>query len=109
LFSSSDPYLWLILGGAAFLLTAKTRFLKVIWGVVAAITTFLVIASPRSGGLPYPRLLAVVWIAIVVALIVLMIKGAREVGERGSRSSHLLRALLLELLAFAHASGCSGQ
>ena len=68
-----DPYLWLILGGAAFLLTAKTRFLKVTWGVVAAVTTFLVVASPRSSGLPYPRLIAVVWIAIVVTLLVLAV------------------------------------
>ena len=29
-----DPYIWLILGGAVFLLTARTRFLKVIWGCV---------------------------------------------------------------------------
>src|ERR1051326_6937793 len=68
-----DPYLWLILGGAVFLLTARTRFLKVIWGIVAALTTFLVVASPRSGGLPYPRLIAVAWIAIIVTFIVLMI------------------------------------
>src|SRR5215204_1250461 len=39
-----DPYLWLILGGASFLLTARRRFLKFIWGAVAAILTFLVIA-----------------------------------------------------------------
>src|SRR5215204_6495813 len=39
-----DPYLWLILGGASFLLSAKSRFLKFIWGAVAAILTFLVIA-----------------------------------------------------------------
>src|ERR1044072_4636815 len=42
-----DPYLWLILGGAAFLLTARTRSNKVIWAVVAAGLTLLVIASPR--------------------------------------------------------------
>ncbi len=55
-----DPYIWLILGGTAFLLTARTRFLKVIWGVLAAVTTFLIVASPRSGGLPYPNLIALV-------------------------------------------------
>ena len=98
-----DPYLWLILGGAAFLLTAKTRFLKVIWGVVAAVTTLLVVASPRSGGLPYPRLLAVVWIAIVVTLIVLMIKEARERwGARIALVAIVLALCYWSLLAFAH-------
>src|SRR5215213_1365341 len=56
-----DPYIWLILGGAAFLLTARSRFLKVVWAVVAAVLTFLVVASPRSG-LPYPRLISLCWI-----------------------------------------------
>src|SRR5215211_5466576 len=48
-----DPYLWLILGGASFLLTSKSRFLKFIWAVITAVLTFLLVASPRSGGLPY--------------------------------------------------------
>src|SRR5215203_3580091 len=69
-----DPYLWLILGGASFLLTARSRFLKVVWAVVAAVLTFLVVASPRSGGLPYPRLISLCWMVTIVAFIVLMIK-----------------------------------
>jgi inner membrane protein len=98
-----DPYLWLILGGAVFLLTARSRFLKVIWAIVAAILTFLVVASPRSGGLPYPRLIAVAWIVMMIAFIVLMVKG---VGERwGTRIAFVAITLALcywSLLAFAH-------
>jgi inner membrane protein len=98
-----DPYIWLILGGSVFLLTARSRFLKVIWGIVAAITTFLVVASPRSGGLPYPNLIAVVWILIIVAFIVLAIKGARE--RWGQSIAFVAIALVLcywSALAFAH-------
>src|SRR5689334_3771001 len=98
-----DPYLWLILGGAAFLLTAKTRFLKVIWAVVAAVTTFLVVVSPRSAGLPNPRLIALLWIVTIVAFIVLMIKGARE--RWGTKIAFVSIAIALcywSLLAFAH-------
>jgi inner membrane protein len=98
-----DPYLWLILGGAAFLLTAKTKFLKVIWAVVAAVTTFLVVASPRSGGLPYPRLIAAAWIVVVVTLIFLMIKDARE--RWGAKIAFVAIVIALcywSLLAFAH-------
>ena len=98
-----DPYIWLILGGAAFLLTARTMFLKVIWGVIAAILTFLIVASPRSGGLPYPRLIASLWIVTIVAFIVLFIKGARE--RWGTRIAVVAIAIVLcywSLLAFAH-------
>jgi inner membrane protein len=98
-----DPYIWLILGGAVFLLTARTRFLKVIWGLVAAVTTFLVVASPRSGGLPYPNLIAVLWIVVIVALIVLSIKGAPE--RWGRNIAYVAIALVIcywSLLAFAH-------
>src|ERR1044071_3375867 len=73
-----DPYLWLILGGAAFLLTARTRFLKVIWAIVAAILTLLVIANPRDNALPNLPLIALLWIFSLIALIVLFMKGARE-------------------------------
>lgn len=98
-----DPYLWLILGGAVFLLTAKTTFLKIVWGFVAAVTTFLVVASPRSGGLPYPRLIALLWIVTMVTFIVLRIKGA---GERWGANIALVAIVIAlcywSLLAFAH-------
>ena len=98
-----DPYIWLILGGAVFLLTARTRFLRVIWAVIAAVLTFLVVASPRSGGLPYPNLFALLWIVMVVAFIVLMIKGAKE--RWGERIAFVAIALVIcywSLLVFAH-------
>ena len=98
-----DPYLWLILGGAVFLLTARTRFLKVVWAVVAALTTFLVVASPGSGGLPYPRLIALLWIVTLVTLIVLMIKGARERwGTKIALVAIVIAFCYWGLLVFAH-------
>jgi len=95
-----DPYIWLILGGAAFLLTAKT---KIIWTVIAVATTFLVVVSPRSGGLPYPNLIAVFWIVTIIAFIVLSIKGARE--RWGRNIAYVAIALVLcywSSLAVAH-------
>jgi len=99
-----DPYIWLIFGGAAFLLTTRTMFLKVIWGVIAAILTFLIVASLRSGGLPYPRLIASLWIVTIIAFIVLFVTGARE--RWGTRIATVAIATVLfywSLLAFAHA------
>ena len=99
-----DPFLWLILGGAAFLLTARTKFRKGIWGVLAAVLTFLVIASPRSDDLPNPGLIALIWILAVVGFIVLEVSGARE--RLGSRIALAAFALVLcywSGLGFAHA------
>ena len=98
-----DPYLWVILGGAAFLLTAKTRFYKGVWIFVAAGLTFLIIASPRSTALPNPRLIALLWIVALVALIVLFLKDA---GKRwGAKIAFAAIALVFcywALLGFAH-------
>ena len=99
-----DPYLWLILGGAAFLLTARTRFRKAVWGVLAAILTFLIVASPRSSGLPNPQLIALLWILALIVFIVLEVKDARE--RWGSRIALTAFALVLcywSALGFAHA------
>ena len=98
-----DPYLWLILGGAAFLLTAKTRFYKTVWAIIAAGLSFLIIVSPRGNALPNPRLIALLWIVALIVLIVLFIKDA---GERwGNRIAFVAIALALcywTFLAFAH-------
>jgi inner membrane protein len=93
-----DPYLWLILGGAAFLLTAKSKFLKFIWAFIAAVLTFLINASPRSNALPNPRLIALLWILALIALIVLSLKDAR--GRWGKRIAFVAIALVICYWAF---------
>src|SRR5436190_18553445 len=74
----ADPYLWLILGGALFLLSAKTTSGKIIWALVAATLTFLLVASPLSSSLPNIRLIALLWSVTLIALIILFATGARE-------------------------------
>ena len=64
-----DPYMWLILGGACFLLSAKTRSGKLIWGALATGLTALVIVSPRAGVLP--SFFVVLWVAAITILVVL--------------------------------------
>lgn len=98
-----DPFLWLILGGTMFLLTAKTRFYKTIWAIIAAMLTFLIVASPRSSALPNPRLIALFWILALIALIVLLLKDARE--RWGNRIAFVAIAIVLcywTFLGFAH-------
>jgi inner membrane protein len=98
-----DPYLWLILGGAAFLLTAKKRIYKGVWAVIAAGLSFLIIASPRSNALSNPRLIALLWIVALITLVVLFLKDASE--RWGSRIAFVAIALVFcywALLGFAH-------
>src|ERR1041385_7292983 len=99
----ADPYLWLILGGAAFLLTAQTTSGKVIGGLVAAILTFLLIESSRANALTNLRFIQFLWVLTLVALIVLFLKRARE--RWGSTIAFVSFALVLlywGMLAFAH-------
>ena len=98
-----DPYMWLVLGGAAFLLGAKTKLLKFTWAAVAAVLTFLVVASPRSNSLPNPTLIALIWILALIAIIVLFVKGARE--RWGRRIAFVAIALVIcywGFLSIAH-------
>ena len=48
-FSSLIRYLWLILGGASFLLNRENKAFEIHWAALAAVLTFLIVASPRSG------------------------------------------------------------
>lgn len=98
-----DPYLWLILGGACFLMTGKTKTSRFVWGGIATLLTLLIVASPRSSSLPNPPLIAILWILALVAFIVLFVKGARE--RWGSRIPYIAFALVLcywSVLGLAH-------
>jgi inner membrane protein len=98
-----DPYIWLMLGGASFLLTAKTRFLKLVWAIVAAILTLLIVGSSRSGALPHPQLIAGLWILTLIIFIVLSINGARD--RWGRNIAFVAMALVIcywTFLGFAH-------
>ncbi len=100
-----DPFMWIVLGGASFLLSTKTTSGKFIWALVAAALTFLIVASERSSNLPNPRLIALVWIVALIALIVLFVKGARE--RWGGRIALVAFAIVLgywSLLAVAHST-----
>jgi len=98
-----DPLLWMVLGGAAFLLTSKTKTSKFIWATIAAGITCLIVVSPRTGQLPRPGLIAALWISAVLVFVVLYMTGVRE--RWGSRIAFAAFALVLAYwggLALAH-------
>ena len=66
-----DPYIWLIVGGASFLLTSNTRAKLIVWSVIgAAATLFVFVASasrmPGNGSLFPAR---IIWIVGVLAFV----------------------------------------
>jgi len=75
-----DPLLWMILGGAVFLLTSETRRQIVGWFMIALITSYLVLFGPANrGGLANATLLRIVWVMALVGLVVLF---KQQVGKR---------------------------
>ena len=74
-----DPFLWMILGGAVFLLTSETKRQVAGWLVLALLTSYLVVFGPADrGGLANATLLRIVWIMVLVGLVVLF----RQAGKR---------------------------
>src|SRR6266508_1528106 len=75
-----DPFLWTVLGGAVFLLTAKTRKRLIIWLVIALVPSYLVLVGSVGPRLMTSEiLLRVLWI---LALIVLVSLYRRDIGKR---------------------------
>jgi len=65
-----DPWLWLSLGGASFLLTATARWRMVAWGLVALIATLAFVILPLRVGMDYPFVSRALWLASLVAFVV---------------------------------------
>jgi len=79
-----DPVLWLVLGGAAYLLTAKSKVQTSLWGLIAALLTALVLFVAIVGrGLEHPVIVILSWVAALVAIVVFRRFGAdRRFGHR---------------------------
>jgi inner membrane protein len=97
-----DPWLWLALGGAAFLVTARTRLRTVLWSAFALALTVAIVFLPVRADLPTAA--RAVWLAGVVAFAV-----AHRLNF-GARFGRAVPALALALvpcywgaLAVAHA------
>jgi len=67
-----DPVFWLVLGGAAFLVTSRTKNQIVTWCAIALVPSMLVFFGPAGrGGLANAMPLRVLWISALVVLVVL--------------------------------------
>jgi inner membrane protein len=65
-----DPWLWLSLGGASFLLTAKARWRTIAWGALALLATVVFVVLPLRVGETYPLASRAVWLVWLACLVV---------------------------------------
>jgi len=66
-----DPFIWLLLGSAAFLLTSRTLLQKIVWFTLGAIVTFLVLFASNRPGVNNLGAVRIVWLVAIASLIVL--------------------------------------
>lgn len=66
-----DPLLWLFLGGAAFLLTANSKFKIAAWGILGSVLTFAIVFTPlvRSNA-QIPLSIRIFWAVCIAGLVV---------------------------------------
>ncbi|HYO63659.1 MAG TPA: metal-dependent hydrolase [Pyrinomonadaceae bacterium] len=65
-----DPWLWLSLGGACFLLTATTRRRTFAWASLALVLTAAILLLPGRGGMQYPLVSRALWLLGIAGLFV---------------------------------------
>ncbi|MDT4968342.1 MAG: inner membrane protein [Acidobacteriota bacterium] len=67
-----DPWIWLIIGGAAFLVTSARKWQLATWTGLALLLTALVMYLPlQNGGLLHPNIFRAIWMGAIVALFFL--------------------------------------
>ncbi|HEV7474962.1 MAG TPA: metal-dependent hydrolase [Pyrinomonadaceae bacterium] len=67
-----DPFIWMMLGGAVFLIASKTRKQVCAWIAIALITSYIVLVGISGSGTAASRFgLRLFWIVSLVALVIL--------------------------------------
>ncbi|HKO96973.1 MAG TPA: metal-dependent hydrolase [Pyrinomonadaceae bacterium] len=99
-----DPFLWLTLGGAAFLVTSKTKKQIGAWLVLAIIPSYLVLfgsGNPFMGNNVWIR---IVWFLGLITFVVLFMRdGGKRWGKRIPLTALLIASIYLGSLFVLHA------
>ncbi len=99
-----DPWIWLALGGACFLLTAQTIWRVRVWMLLASLLTIAVLLLPQRFGFASPLVLWALWAAALAALIILHRTGFAM--RWGAHTASVALALVVAywcMLALLHA------
>jgi inner membrane protein len=104
-----DPWLWLLVGGSAFLLTSKRTLQTVSWAILALVLTGLFLfVRLETWGLLHPNLFRTLWIAGIIGLV--LIRLTRILQPLGSRLAIIALALVIVYwggLAIVHRTALS--
>ncbi|HKY29958.1 MAG TPA: hypothetical protein VJM12_18595, partial [Pyrinomonadaceae bacterium] len=103
-----DPFMWVMFGGAGFLLTAKSKKQILFWAALAVLLTMLVLAGPRSRGVETSALLPVFWVAgLSILAISFKLKADQRWGNRIGITAFAVVAVYIGTLAILHRAAVS--
>ena len=99
-----DPYFWMVLGGAAFLLTARTRLRVFLWIVLALLPTYLVLLGSAGNNRLTNNGLRIFWIVALVFIIAAYhLEFAKRFGAKVAISALAVISVYCCALAVTHA------
>jgi inner membrane protein len=99
-----DPWLWLILGGTAFMLTSQTRWRLVAWGIFGGLLTLIVVRASIALSLQYrePMPFRWLWVLFLIAPIAARWYGFQRYGSRVAVGALLAVVVYWAGLSVAH-------
>jgi inner membrane protein len=105
-----DPWIWLVVGGAAFLLTAKTRWRTLGWAVLVFGLSLLVMSSRlESTHIGFANLFRVIWFSVLACLALAHWKdAASRWGSRIAMAALAFVVVYWGALSFAHRGAVAG-
>jgi inner membrane protein len=99
-----DPWVWLVTGGACFLLTARTRLRTAAWALLAAVTTTLFFLFAGRGAAGAPPAVYVFWLAGLALFAALHLRGAgARFGSKAAVAALAFVVVYCGALALIHA------
>jgi inner membrane protein len=99
-----DPFIWMVLGGAAFLLTSRTKKQIAAWVVIVLLSSYLVlVGAPGPAQLENAAVIRGLWIAALIVLVTLFVKNfGQKFGAKLAIAALVTVMIYLAGLAAAH-------
>jgi inner membrane protein len=99
----ADPFIWLVLGGAMFLLSSKLKLQLALWFVLASILTYLVMRVTSQPGIENPLLLREIWLGFIACFVIAFKLGsAARWGRKIALAAFAVLISYWIVLAFMH-------
>lgn len=103
-----DPFIWLIVGGAGFLLTSKTKLQIAFWLLLAGLLTTFVFIMPAQRNVSVPLALRVVWLISIATLVVLFtLRASQRWGNKVGLIAFAILVLYWGTLASMHVAAAT--